>query len=131
MPFLVPFLKMTCIYFVLLLEKGSFPAAVVKCLPLLSLIWFVCLLGVSDPVAHRYNRAVLAGLCVCCAGDFFLVWSEVKEIYFLLGLGCFAVGHFIYSIAFGWSPFGLKEFLFTFTVGIPALACKAIITWAV
>ena len=124
MPFLVPFLKMTSIHFILLLDKGSFPAAVVKCLPLLSLIWFVCLLGVSDPTTHRYNRVIMTALVWCCAGDFFLVWSEENEIYFMLGLGCFAVGHFVYTLAFGWTPFGVKEFLFTFSVGIPALAGK-------
>jgi uncharacterized membrane protein YhhN len=125
MPFLVPFLKMTCIHFILLLDKGSFPAAVVKCLPLLSLIWFVCLLGVSDPHIHRYNRRIVAALCWCCAGDLFLVWSEAKEVYFLLGLASFSVGHFVYTLAFGWRPFGLKEFLFTFSVGIPGLAVLA------
>lgn len=122
MPFLVPFLKMTCIYFVLWLDKGTLAAATVKCLPLLSLIWFVCLLGVADPVTHGYNRRIAIALAFCCAGDFFLVWSELSEIYFLLGLACFAVGHLIYSLAFGWAPFGRKELIFTLTVGIPVLA---------
>jgi uncharacterized membrane protein YhhN len=125
MPFLVPFLKMTCIHFILMLDKGSLAAAVVKCLPLLSLVWFVCLLGVSDPHTHRYNRRIVAALCWCCAGDLFLVWSEDNELYFLLGLASFAVGHFVYTLAFGWRPFGLKEFLFTFSVGIPGLAVLA------
>lgn len=121
-PFLVPFLKMTCIYFILWLDQGSFPAAFIKCLPLLSLIWFVCLLGISDRQAHRYNRMILTALVLCCAGDFFLVWGDVNEAFFLLGLGFFGVGHIVYSFAFGWRPFGLKEFLFTFSLGLPLVA---------
>ena len=113
---------MTCIYFVLWLDNGTFPAACVKCLPLLSLIWFVCLLGVSDPLKHRYNRKIIAALISCCTGDFFLIWGENSQIYFILGLSCFAIGHIIYSFAFGWSPFGLKEFVFTFTVCLPVVA---------
>ena len=124
-PFLIPFLKMTCAYFVLLLDKGSFPAAVVKCLPLLSLIWFVCLLGVADPVAHRYNRRVATALVWCCCGDFFLVWSDANEIFFFLGLGCFAVGHAVYSHAFGWTPFGFKEFVFICSLGVPAVGSES------
>lgn len=121
-PFLIPFLKMSCIYFILWLDQGSFPAAIVKCLPLLSLIWFVCLLGVSDPHTHRYNRRIVAALTFCCIGDFCLVWAEVDDIFFLLGLAFFAVGHLLYTFAFGWTPFGLKEFVFSFSGGVALTA---------
>ena len=112
---------MTCIYFVLWLDQGSFPAAFVKCLPMLSLIWFVCLLGVSDSHMHQYNRKILTALVLCCIGDFSLVWAE-DEKFFLLGLGCFAIAHVIYSHAFGWQPFGLKELVFSLTLGLPITA---------
>lgn len=124
-PFLVPFLKMTCIYFVLWLENGTFPAACVKCLPILSLIWFVCLLGVSDRYAHQYNRKITAALTLCCLGDFLLVWADKYEIFFLLGLGSFACAHVMYSFAFGWRPFGLKELVFSLSGGV------VLTSWAV
>ena len=121
-PFLIPFLKMTCIYFVLWLDQGSFPAAFVKCLPMLSLIWFVCLLGVSDSHVHQYNRKILTALVLCCIGDFSLVWAEEDEKFFMLGMGCFAIAHIVYSHAFGWQPFGLKELVFNLTLGLPITA---------
>ena len=60
----------------------------------------------------------MAALSFCCVGDFFLVWSEREEVFFLLGLGSFAVGHVIYCFAFGWSPFGLKELVFSVSCGV-------------
>ena len=103
---------MSCVYFVLWLEQGTFAAAVVKCLPVLSLMWFVCLLGVSDTRANQYNRKILTALVLCCVGDFFLVWAD-QEVFFLLGMGSFAIAHLVYSHAFGWRPFGLKELVFS------------------
>ena len=109
---------MTCIYFVLWLDQGTFPAACIKCLPVLSLIWFVCLLGVSDPYVHQYNRKIAVALTLCSLGDFFLVWADQNEIFFLLGLGSFALAHVVYSFAFGWRPFGLKELVFCTSLGV-------------
>ena len=61
-------------------------------------------------------------LVMCCVGDFLLVWAEQNEIFFLLGLWCFGIGHIIYSFAFGWRPFGLKELVFCQCVGVSVTA---------
>lgn len=112
-PFLIPFLKMACVYFVLWLpeDQPCISAAFVKALPILSLIWFVCLQGISGDPSHSYNRKILFGLVFSCCGDVSLVWQNSDEAFFMLGLGCFLVAHVWYTLAFEFTPFGLKEFL--------------------
>ena len=118
-PFVIPFLKMTCVYFILDLpeEDPSPTAAFVKALPVLSLAWFVCLQGVihgKDPSPIiTYNRGILKGLLFSIAGDVLLIWN-MYELYFMLGMVCFALTQIFYIRAFGFMPFGLKEFLVCF-----------------
>ena len=81
--------------------------ALVKCMPVLSLISFVFFQG----VANSYNRKILAGLTLCCTGDALLVWQQMYEELFLLGMLMFAVAMCFYTSAFGFTPFGVKEFL--------------------
>lgn len=107
---------MACVFFVLDLpeEDPSPTAAFVKALPVLSLAWLVCLHGVrygnapSNYVA--YNRRILYGLLFAIAGDILLVWQQ-REIYFMLGMVCFTGTQICYILAFGFTPFGLKEFI--------------------
>ena len=116
-PFLIPFLKMSCIYFILWLpeEQPSVAAAFVKCLPILSLIWFVCLQGVSGDSANSYNQKVLTGLVFSCIGDALLIWQG-NPLFFLLGMAFFGCAQIAYTIAFGFSPFGMKELAFSLLV---------------
>ena len=113
-PFLIPFLKMSCVYFILWLpeEQPCVTAAFVKCLPILSLIWFVCLQGVSSGVANSYNRKILTGLIFSCIGDALLIWQE-NILFFFAGMGNFGIAQIAYTIAFGFTPFGLKELIFS------------------
>ena len=140
-PFLVPFLKMACVYFVLdLPNQPQVTKAFVKALPILSLVWLVCLQGVGlgkhsgDFVS--YNRRILCGLLFCCLGDVALVWQE-KEVYFILGMAAFGCAHLCYILAFGLHPFGLKELvpccLVTLLVLGGVLPCvpSGVLTWAV
>ena len=112
-PFLVPFLKMACVYFVLWLpeDEPCISAAFVKALPILSLIWFVCLQGFSLDPSHSYNRKILFGLVLSCCGDVSLIWQNYDELFFMTGLGFFLLAHVCYTLAFEFRPFGLKEFL--------------------
>jgi uncharacterized membrane protein YhhN len=111
---------MACVYFVLdLPEEDPTPtAAFVKALPVLSLAWLVCLHGVrygNAPSTYvNYNRRILYGLLFSIAGDVLLVWQHY-HMYFMLGMICFACTQVCYILAFGFTPFGFKEF-------IPALA---------
>ena len=79
----------------------------VKCMPVLSLMSFVFFQGMSS----SYNRKILAGLTFCCIGDAILVWQKVYEETFLLGMLMFAVAMCLYISAFGFRPFGVKQFL--------------------
>ncbi len=140
-PFLVPFLKMACVYFLLdLPNQPLVTKAFVKALPILSLVWLVCLQGVglgrpsSDFIT--YNRRILCGLLFCCLGDVALVWQE-KEFYFVLGMVAFACAHVCYIIAFGIHPFGLKELIpcllvcvLVLSAVIPCIA-SGVLVWAV
>lgn len=123
-PFLIPFLKMACVYFVLWLpeEQPCISAAFVKALPILSLIWFVCLQGISGDPSHSYNRKILLGLVFSCCGDISLVWQNSDESFFMLGLCCFLVAHICYTLAFEFTPFGLKEFLLLTSLAITLLS---------
>ena len=65
--------------------------------------------GIKDTSSCFYNKAIFAGLACCCVGDALLVWQETDELFFLGGMGAFAVGLMVYVIAFGFRPFGVKE----------------------
>ena len=105
-PFLVPFLKMACVYFILWLpeDQPTIASAFVKCLPVLSLIWFVWLQG-----GNSYNLKILMGLVCSCLGDAALVWQDADILVFIAGMLFFACGLTCYTLAFGFSPFGVKE----------------------
>lgn len=109
---------MSCIYFVLDLpeDQPSFTAAFVKALPVLSLAWLVCLQGIGLGTGDlrndyiTYNRRILCGLLFSAVGDTLLIWQS-QEIYFMLGMMFFGFAQGCYICAFGFSPFGLKEFV--------------------
>ena len=89
-----------------------------KALPILSLVWLVCLQGVGlgEPVNHctTYNRRILCGLLLSCIGDVFLIWQE-ELIFFIMGMACFGCAQTFYIRAFGFSPFGLKEMVLCYS----------------
>lgn len=76
---------------------------IIKCLPVISLILFVFLDGMSLSEYYRYSRRVLIGLIFSCVGDIFLVWKGTG-MNFEMGLLMFAVAHTEYARAFGWRP---------------------------
>ncbi|KAK6191886.1 lysoplasmalogenase-like protein TMEM86A [Patella vulgata] len=103
-PKLVPFFKTVSIFFVLFGEEShpSIFYCIVKCLPIISLILFVLLHGMSLNEYYRYARHILIGLFFSALGDAFLVY---KKQYFELGILMFAIAQIYYSRAFGWRPF--------------------------
>ncbi|XP_037076715.1 lysoplasmalogenase-like protein TMEM86A [Pollicipes pollicipes] len=101
-PKLVPFFKTAAVYFVLFIpeDRPSWLALVIKCLPILSLLVFVLLHGMSLGDEYSYARRIMLGLSFCMLGDALLVFPG----YFLEGMAAFAVGHVFYVAAFGFKP---------------------------
>ena len=73
----------------------------IKCLPIISLIIFVLLHGMSFSEYYSYSRKILLGLIFSCLGDAFLVW---KNGYFEHGIVMFAIAQVFYAAAFGFRP---------------------------
>ncbi|XP_005101617.1 lysoplasmalogenase-like protein TMEM86A [Aplysia californica] len=104
-PKLVPFFKTVAIFFVLFgqEERSSIFFCIVKCLPVVSLIAFVLLHGMSLDECYRYSRRILVGLVFSAIGDAFLVWKH-SFMNFEMGLLSFAIAQTMYARAFGWRP---------------------------
>ncbi|CAG0905119.1 unnamed protein product [Cyprideis torosa] len=101
-PKLVPFCMATAIYYAVFIpnDEPSTFAMVLKCLPVLSLIFFVLSHGISFGQEHAYSRRVLFGLTFSMFGDAFLIYKEA----FVHGVAAFAIAHILYISAFGFSP---------------------------
>ncbi|XP_049837832.1 lysoplasmalogenase-like protein TMEM86A isoform X1 [Schistocerca gregaria] len=105
-PKLVPFFKTVAIYFVLFIpvERPSWAATLVKCLPIVCLIGFVLLHGISLGDEYTFSRRILTGLAFSCLGDALLVWPH----YFLHGMAAFGVAQLMYTAAFGFKPLNVQ-----------------------
>ncbi|XP_011298013.1 lysoplasmalogenase-like protein TMEM86A [Fopius arisanus] len=116
-PKLVPFFKSVCVYFVLLAEQPSLLTACFKCLPIISLIIFVLLHGMSLSEEYTYSRRILTGLVFSCLGDAFIVWPN----FFLLGMAMFAIAQIMYITAFGFKPLNPSLGIFIFSLSLLVL----------
>ena len=112
---------MSCIYFVLWLpdDQPSLASAIVKCVPIISLMWFVWLQGISVDIGNSYNFRILVGLAFSCIGDALLIWANAIPSLFLAGMAAFGCAQIMYIFAFGFTPFGLKELVFVASLGFP------------
>ncbi|XP_015189874.1 PREDICTED: lysoplasmalogenase-like protein TMEM86A [Polistes dominula] len=102
-PKLVPFFKSVSVYFVLLAQQPSLLTACFKCLPIISLIVFVLLHGISLSKEYTFSRRILTGLVFSCIGDALLVWPNC----FTAGMCMFAIAQIMYIYAFGFKPINL------------------------
>lgn len=100
-PKLIPFFKTLAIYFMVFIphDKPGFIAALLKCLPIISLIIFNLWHKLEEKNAI-FRRKIVYGLIFSCIGDFCLVWPNTFD----LGMLAFAIGHINYIKAFGFSP---------------------------
>ena len=117
-PKLVPFFKTVTIFFVLFGEDSYLESVfycIIKCLPIVSLIFFVLLHGMNFSEAYSYSRKILAGLIFSGLGDAFLVWKRAG--YFQHGLVMFALAQLMYASAFGMRPFKLYVAAPCFLIG--------------
>lgn len=114
-PKLVPFFKTVAIYFVIFIpqDKPSIFSVILKCLPIVSLMLFVLLNGMSLGDEYKYSRRILTGLIFCCIGDALLIWNQ----YFDLGMLAFIMGHLQYILAFGFKPLQIPLAMVLYTLG--------------
>ncbi|XP_069498701.1 lysoplasmalogenase TMEM86B [Ambystoma mexicanum] len=108
-PKLLPFLKTSCIYFVLWLplNEPSWYSALIKCLPILGLCFFIGAHAASLRHLTPYARMVFLGLLFSALGDVCLIWPAC----FLHGMVMFGLAHLFYTFAFGLRPFNLRLFV--------------------
>lgn len=101
----MPFFKTFALFFALYPgeRQATLPYCLFKCLPIISLIFFVLSHGMRFTEAYSYSRKIVAGLIFSCIGDAFLVWQ--KQGYFLFGVGFFSIAQVCYTLAFGFRPF--------------------------
>ncbi|XP_060830356.1 lysoplasmalogenase TMEM86A isoform X2 [Bombus pascuorum] len=102
-PKLVPFFKSVSVYFILMAEQPSLLTACFKCLPIISLIVFVLLHGISLSQEYRFSRRILTGLIFSCIGDALLVWPSC----FTPGMCMFSLAQIMYISAFGFIPLNI------------------------
>ncbi|XP_030051271.1 lysoplasmalogenase TMEM86B [Microcaecilia unicolor] len=112
---LLPFVLSSAAFFTLCpppLEPGWF-SALMKCLPILSLTFFVLIHGISQGGPSPYAWKILLGLLFSAAGDACLVWPDL----FLHGMVLFGLAHLLYILAFGLRPFQIRLFLLLAVLG--------------
>ncbi|XP_050101613.1 lysoplasmalogenase-like protein TMEM86A [Anopheles aquasalis] len=98
---LIPFIVTTALYFVLIehTERGTTPSTVLKCMPIVSLLFFGALTDLQAKQARRYKRMILLGLFCSSWGDLLLNYN-----LFEAGMGAFGVAQICYVNAFGFQP---------------------------
>ncbi|XP_053307671.1 lysoplasmalogenase [Spea bombifrons] len=106
---LLPFFMSCCVYFVLwipLSEPSPF-SAFIKCLPIISLEFFIVVHSISQKNFSSYARKIFVGLIFSGLGDMCLIWPE----YFLHGMVMFGLAHLTYIFAFGFRPLRKRIFI--------------------
>ncbi|XP_073513877.1 lysoplasmalogenase TMEM86B [Phyllobates terribilis] len=115
-PKLLPFLMAVCNYFVLWipLSEPSWYNALIKCLPIASLEFFVLVFSTGVGNFSPYAKKIFLGLVFSAAGDISLVWPD----YFQLGMIMFGLAHIMYTAAFGFHPLNLRIFMVIALFGV-------------
>ncbi|KAI8044860.1 lysoplasmalogenase-like protein TMEM86A [Drosophila gunungcola] len=100
-PKLVPFLVTLILYFSLVRKdpQGELWTTVLKCLPIVALMFYVVAKGISLKKEYRRSLWILLGLVFSCGGD-----ALLNINLFPFGMISFAVAHVFYISAFGWKP---------------------------
>ncbi|CAJ0920780.1 unnamed protein product [Ranitomeya imitator] len=115
-PKLLPFLMAVCNYFVLWIpvSEPSWYNALIKCLPIASLEFFVLVFSTGVGNFSPYAKKIFLGLVFSAAGDISLVWPD----YFQLGMVMFGLAHLMYTAAFGFHPLNLRIFIVIALFGV-------------
>lgn len=88
---------------------------------------FVMLAFQFGALESIYGKIVLAGLITCAVGDIFLL-SRKSENLFRAGMAAFALGHILYTIAFGFQFEGFEIDGFI-VIGLTAVSATAFFIW--
>ncbi|XP_063291980.1 lysoplasmalogenase TMEM86B [Pelobates fuscus] len=106
---LLPFFMSCSVYFVLWipLSEPSLYSALIKCLPIISLEFFIVVHSLGGGTFNSYARKILLGLIFSALGDLCLIWQD----YFLYGMVMFGLAHLMYTIAFGLRPLNVRVFI--------------------
>ncbi|KAH8355895.1 hypothetical protein KR200_001451, partial [Drosophila serrata] len=100
-PKLLPFLGTLILYFSLVRRdpQGELWTTVLKCLPIVALMFYVVAKGFSLKKEYRRSLWILLGLIFSCGGD-----ALLNVNLFPFGMISFGVAHVFYVSAFGWKP---------------------------
>lgn len=97
---LAPFLNFFILYFVFVQNpQGELWTTILKCAPIVSLMFFVVIKGFGFTKEYRCSQLILLGLIFSCGGDILL-----NIDLFPHGMGSFAVAQIFYISAFGFKP---------------------------
>ena len=76
----------------------------------------------KNPSNRRFFAFVFAGLLSSLCGDVMMAMNRGQGLYFLLGVGCFAVAHFLYFLGYcSRVKFGGKDILLFLCLYAPVL----------
>ncbi|XP_058063628.1 lysoplasmalogenase-like protein TMEM86A [Anopheles bellator] len=116
---LIPFLTTTILYFSLIehTDRATTPSTVLKCMPIISLLFFVMLTETKTKEARRYSRCIWLGLCFSSVGDLLLNYD-----LFEAGMGAFGAAQVCYIAAFGFRRLKLWIGAILYVGGIMATA---------
>ncbi|XP_076274145.1 lysoplasmalogenase TMEM86A-like [Rhynchophorus ferrugineus] len=111
---LLPFFVSVSIYFGISPSNDQplLSSLLLKCSPIVCLMYFVETVGFKH--GFFYPRKILAGLVMGCIGDAVILWQDL----FAPAMLTFGVGHFIYSLAFGFLPLNLGLGSFIYSVAV-------------
>ncbi|XP_064535672.1 lysoplasmalogenase TMEM86A isoform X1 [Drosophila montana] len=79
--------------------EGELWTTVLKCLPIVALMFYVLVKGFSLNKHFRRSQLILLGLVFSCGGD-----ALLNVNLFPFGMVSFGVAHIFYISAFGWHP---------------------------
>ncbi|XP_073820397.1 lysoplasmalogenase TMEM86A isoform X2 [Musca autumnalis] len=112
---LAPFVNFVVLYFAFVRNPhGELWTTILKCAPIVSLMFFVVMKGFAFNKQYKYSQLILIGLIFSCGGDVLLNIDMFPH-----GMGSFAVAQIFYISAFGFKPLQWK-------LGIPFYVLWAI-----
>ncbi|XP_013097452.1 lysoplasmalogenase-like protein TMEM86A isoform X1 [Stomoxys calcitrans] len=114
---LAPFLNFVVLYFAFVRNpQGELYTTILKCAPIVSLMFFVVMKGFGLSKEYRYSQLILIGLIFSCGGDILLNIDMFPH-----GMGSFGVAQIFYISAFGFKPLKWKLGLPFYVLGAIAV----------